>query len=204
MSRQRLGGLKMDKLIDWIVNTLSISGINSKSLVKSTLEEMSIDDWYALREECNNKITELKSKGFKPESNPNILLLKSYQSDSYQCKVLQREIDNLSNFVKGPNYSGMPFVASSENTVESQHINLIEAKHNLEMLLSSKGHKLQRCIDIINKVTDPRGIYILTGIFLDNKNLYEIMIEAPFEMSYRQILRVKKAALDEIRKMEVG
>ncbi len=194
----------MDKLIDWIVNTLSISGINSKSLVKSTLEEMSIDDWYALREECNDKITELKNKGFKPETNPNILLLKSYQSESYQCKVLNREIENLSNFVKGPNYSGMPFAPSSDNTIETQHISLIEARHKLEKLLGSKGCKLQKCIDVINKVSDPRGRYILTGIFLDNKNLYEIMIEAPFEMSYRQILRVKRAALDEIRKMEVG
>lgn len=195
----------MQNLIEWIIEMLSKDGINSKGIVKTTLEEMTIDDWYHLRNSCNEEISNLRSKGFKPEDNPSILLLKSYQSDVYQCSLLQREIDVLSNFVKAPSYDGMPFTPPKcNNPVEEQHIRLIEAKHNLEHLLAAKGYKLQKCINLINSVSDSRGRYILTGIFLDNKNLYQIMRDAPFELSYKQICRIKKASLDEIRRMQGG
>ena len=191
----------MENLIDWVINTLSVDGVNSKGLVKSTLEEMDIDDWYALKNACSKKICDLRDQGYAPESNPNIMLLKSYQSDVYQCQVLNREIESLSIFVKGPNYSGMPFAPSSGNTVEQQHINLIDAKHKLEILLAKKAEKLAQCLSLIESVSDSRGRYILTGIFLENKNLYQIMINAPFDLSYKQMLRTKKAALEEIRNL---
>lgn len=192
----------MRNIIEWVIDTLAIDGINSKSLVRTTLEEMSIDDWYDLRDECNNKIQDLRSKGFKPEDDPNILLLRSYKSDMYQCNILQREIDILSNFVKGPNYDGMPLTPSKvNNPVEQQHISLIDAKHRLEKILANKSQKLERCLDLINTVNDSRSRFILVGIFLDNKTLYQIMEEAPFDLSYKQICRLKKAGLDEIRKL---
>ncbi|MGM9969806.1 MAG: hypothetical protein ACI35S_05355 [Anaeroplasma sp.] len=195
----------MENLIDWIIGALSIDGINSKGLVKATLEDMTIDDWYALRNACNDKIASFKSQGFLPESNPNILTLKSYQADAYQCELLNREIELLSNFVKGPNYSGMPIAPSKcSNPVEQQHINLIGAKHKLEKLLTQKADKLSKCLKIIDGISDSRGKYIISSIFLDNKDLTQVMIDAPFDLCYRQLIRIKKAALDEIRKMEVG
>ena len=195
----------MENLIDWIIGMLSIDGINSKSIVKSTLEELSIDDWYNLRDACNDRIVEYRKQGFVPESNPNILLLRSYQADVYQCSVLSREMEFLSNFVKSPNYDGMPIAPSrSNNPIEEQHIKLIDAKHKLEKLLAQKTEKLGRCLKLIESVSDSRGRYILTGIFLDNKNLVQIMRDAPFELCYKQLKRIKKAALEEVRKLEVG
>lgn len=194
----------MENLIDWITTMLSKDGINSKSLVKTALEEMTIDDWYKLRDCCNIKIVELRSKGLKPEDNPNVLLLMSYQSDVYQCELLEREIAVLSNFVQGPNYSGMPFAPpKSSNPVEKQHIKLIDSKHRLETLMELKAHKLEKCINLIDHVDDSRGRYILTAIFLNGKTQFQILDEAPFNISYRQLYRIKKSALDQIRKIEV-
>lgn len=192
----------MEKLIDWIITTLSKDGINSKDLVKTTLEEMTIDEWYELRNEANLKIVELRSKGFKPENNPNIMLLKSYQTQVHQCKLLQREIDVLSNFVKDSGITGMPHVSPKvANPVEYQHIRLIEAKHKLEGLLCSRGSNLEKCIKLLEHVKDPRGVYILSSIFLEGKTQYQIQEEAPFDLSYKQLYRLKKAALDDIRKL---
>lgn len=192
----------MENLIDWIIDMLSRDGINSKGLVKTTLEEMTLDDWYILRDTCNDKIVEARRQGHEPESNKNVLLLKSYQSDVYQCSLLKREIEGLSNFVKSPNYDGMPFNPSNGNSVEKQHIELIGAKHKLEKLLLEKSRKLVKCLKLIDIVNDDRSRYILTGIFIENKNLYQIMSSAPFELSYKQICRLKKAGLDQIRKFK--
>lgn len=195
----------MEKLIDWIIETLSKDGINSKNLVKTTLEEMTIDDWYELRNEANSKIVDLRSKGHKPESNPNIMLLKSYQTEVYQCQLLQREIDVLSNFVKGAGITGMPYVSPKvANPVEHQHIRLLDAQHKLENLLETRGYNLERCMKLLEHVKDPRGKYILTSIFLEGKTQYQIQEEAPFELSYKQLYRLKKAALDDIRKIQQG
>lgn len=203
MSKQKLGGLrKMEKLIDWIIKTLSKDGINSKNLVKTTLEEMTIDEWYELRNEANSKIAELRSKGYKPENNSNIMLLRSYQTEVYQCQLLQREIEVLSNFAKDANITGMPYVPPKvANPIEMQHIRLIEAKHKLESLLESRGGNLEKCISMLEYVKDPRGKYILTSIFLEGKTQYQIQEEAPFGLSYKQLYRLKKAALDDIRKL---
>lgn len=190
----------MEKLIEWIIEMLSKDGINSKALVKAELESMTIDDWSTLRDECNEKIVDLRSKGYKPEADPNILMLKSYQADVYQCAILQREIDVLSNFVRSPIYTGMPLAPSvSSNPVEQQHIRLIEAKRSLEHLLTSRALKMNRCLEIINLVSDSRGRYILTALYLEGKTLYRTLDEAPFDASYRQMIRIKQRALDEIR-----
>ncbi|MCM1130099.1 MAG: hypothetical protein NC310_00350 [Roseburia sp.] len=193
----------MEKLIDWIIETLSKDGINAKNLVKTTLEEMTIDEWYELRNEANAKIVELRSKGYKPENNPNIMLLKSYQTEVYQCQLLQREIDVLSNFVKDAGITGMPYVPpKAANPVELQHIRLLEAKHKLENLLGSRGCNLEKCMKLLEHVKDPRGKYILTSIFLEGKTQYQIQEAAPFELSYKQLYRLKKVALDDIRKIQ--
>lgn len=194
----------MKKRIEWIIEMLSKEGINSKALIKEELENMTIDDWYTLRDECNEEIISMRNKGFKPEANPNILMLKSYQADVYQCMILQREIEVLSNFVRGPNYSGMPLPPMDSNPVEQQHIRLIEAKRRLEYLLASRGFKIEKCMKVLEKVKDARGKYILTGIFLEGKTLYQIQVEAPFSLSYKQIYRLKKEALDDIRQVKQG
>lgn len=194
----------MENLIDWIIDMLSIDGINSKNIVKMTLEELTIDDWYSLKDACNDKIKECREQGFTPESNANILLLRSYQSDAYQCTLLAREIELLSNFVKGPSYSGMPISSSYGNSVEKQHIKLIGAKHELENLLNVRAEKLARCLKLIDGISDNRGKYIVSGLYLEGKTLVQIMREAPFELCYRQFRRIRNAALEEIRKMEVG
>ena len=204
MLKQKLGGFKMNNLIDWIISILSIDGINSKGIVRTTLEEMSLDDWYTLRDGCNSKIEEMKMQGYHTESNPNVLILRSYQNDIYQCTLLSREITLLSNFVKGQSFDGMPIAPSCGNSVEAQHIKLLEAKHNLEELLIQRTAKLEKCLDLIEKVADPRGRYILTGLYLEGKDLVQVMREAPFELCYKQFCRIKYAALDEIRKIEVN
>lgn len=146
---------------------------------------------------------ELRSKGYKPESNSNIMLLKSYQIDVHQCQLLQKEIDVLSNFVKDSSPSGMPYVQPKvANPVEYQHIRLIEARHKLEGLLGDRGYKLERCMKLLEHVKDPRGKFILTSLFLEGKTQYQIQEQAPFELSYKQLYRLKKAALDDIRKIK--
>ncbi|MDE7431508.1 MAG: hypothetical protein K2N34_06310, partial [Lachnospiraceae bacterium] len=186
-----------------IIETLSKDGINSKNLVKTTLEEMTLDEWYELRNEANARIIDLRSKGHKPESNPNIMLLKSYQTEVHQCQLLQKEIDVLSNFVKGAGITGMPHVPPKvTNPVERQHIRLLDAQHKLEDLLVSRGCNLEKCMKLLEHVKDPRGKYILTSIFLEGKTQYQIQEDAPFDLSYKQLYRLKKAALDDIRKIQ--
>lgn len=192
----------MDNLIDWITLTLSKDGINSKELVRSTLDEMTIDDWYVLKYEAQRKIISLKEQGHQPESNANVMMLQGYQYNLHQCEVLQKEIDILASFVKAQGISDMPSAPYKEaNPVEAQHIRLIDAKHKLEKLLATRGADLAKCLELINQVTNTKGRYILTSIFIENKTLYQILESAPFDISYRQIIRLKKAALEEIRKM---
>lgn len=186
-----------------LADLLKKSGQNSKGQVVAMLEEISLDDCYRIRQDVNKMIKIKRANGERLKDSKALAILKSYIPLKAQVDILSSHCDKLSNFVKGPQYDGLHNKSNSDNPVEKQHIKLIESKQLLEKKMIELNDTLLLCMDILNRgIPDSRIRYVLTCLYLENKNLYRIQIDSPFEASYKTIWRLKNEGLTLLAQME--
>lgn len=185
-----------------LIQDLKTSCINSKALVIAKLENLSLEDAYQIRDEMTNLITEKRLNGEGINNSEALNIIKSYTDMHLQINLLQEQIDQLSIFVKGPTYDGV-HKQPDVHSVEKQHIKLHEAKEKLQSMLSKSSNKLLQCLEIINSIPDERVRFVLTNVYLNHKTLYQTLIDAPFDASYRTLLRLKAQGLRYLSEMEV-